>query len=48
MYGREKKLSKPKTQKIIRNSFTLRKKKGIKDRINRDIWTLYETKQEKN
>ena len=49
MYGKEKKLSKPKAQnkiKNIRNLFILKKKK-IKDRIIRDIWTLFETENEK-
>ena len=51
MYGRGKKLSKPKIQnKIsnIRNPFILKKeKKEIKDRIIRDVWTLFERKKEK-
>ena len=50
MYGKEKKLSKPKAQnkiKNIRNLFILKKKKKIKDRIIRDIWTLFETENEK-
>ena len=51
MYGRGKKLSKPKTQnKIsnIRNPFILKKeKKEIKNRIIRDVWILFETKKEK-
>ena len=56
MYGRGKKLSKPKKQnKIssIRNRFTLKEKKNeiidrrIKDRIIRDIFTLFETEEEK-
>ena len=56
MYGRGKKLSKPKTQnKIssIRNRFTLKEKKNeiinrrINDRIIRDILTLFETEEEK-
>ena len=49
VYGKEKKLSKPKAQnkiKNIRNLFILKKKK-IKDRIIRDIWTLFETENEK-
>ena len=41
VYGRGKKLIKPKTQNI-RNPFILKKKK-YKDRIIRDIWTLFET-----
>ena len=56
MYGRGKKLSKPKKQnKIssIRNRFTLKEKKNeiidrrIKDRIIRDIFKLFETEEEK-
>ena len=48
VYGRGKKLSKPKTQNI-RNFFILKKKKEkeIKDRIIRDIWTLFKTEEEK-
>ena len=50
VYEREKKLIKPNTQnKInsIRNPFTLKKKKKeIKYRIIRDIWTLFLTKRE--
>ena len=47
VYGRGKNLSKPKTQNI-RNSFTLKKKeKEIKGRMIRDIWTLFETEEEK-
>ena len=44
MYGRGKKLSKPKTQNINKNPF---KKKEIKDRINRDIWRLFEREKKK-
>ena len=47
MYGRGKKLSKPKRQNKIRNPFILKKKKKIKDRIIRDIWTLFEIEEEK-
>ena len=51
VYGRGKKLSKPKTQnKInsIRNPFILKKKtKEIKNVIIRDIWTLFETEKRK-
>ena len=48
MYGRGKKTkNKPRTQSI-RNPFILKKKKiEIKDRIIRDIWTLFETEEEK-
>ena len=58
--GRGKKLSKPKIQhKInsIRNPFLLKKKikkkeeiinRIIKDRIIRDIWTPFETEEDKN
>ena len=46
VYGRGKKLSKPKTQNI-RNYFILKKKKKIKDRMIRDICTLFETEEEK-
>ena len=44
MYGREKKLSKPKTENI-RKSFILEKSK-IKDRIIRYIWALFEGEEE--
>ena len=49
MYGRGNKLSKPKIQNIIRNPFILKKTekeiidKIIKDRIIRDVWTLFDT-----
>ena len=47
MYGRRKKLSKPNTQNI-RDPFILKKKKKeVKDRVIRDIWTLFETEEEK-
>ena len=47
MYFGGKKLTKPKTQNR-RNPFLLkRRKKEIKDRIIRDIWTLFETEKEK-
>ena len=46
MYGRGKKLSKPKTQNKIGYPFIL-KKRDIKDRIIWDIWTLFETEEEK-
>ena len=48
MYGRGRKTkNKPRTQNI-RNPFILKKKKiEIKDRIIRDIWTLFETEEEK-
>ena len=48
MYGGGKKLSKPKTQ-TTRNPFLLLKKKEkeIKDRIIRDISTLFKTVGEK-
>ena len=51
VYGRVKKQSKPKTQnKIsnIRNSFILKRKKNIKDRIIRGIRTLFELEEEKD
>ena len=42
-----KKLSKPKIQNI-RNPFILKNKQTeIKDRIIREIWTLFETEEEK-
>ena len=44
MYGREKKLSKPKEENI-RKSFILEKSK-IKDRIIRYIWALFEAEEE--
>ena len=48
MYGRGKKLTKPKT-KEIRNPFILKekKKKKIKNRIITDTWILFETEEEK-
>ena len=47
MYGGGNKLSKPKTQNT-RNPFLLKKKKiEIKVRTIRDIWTLFETEEEK-
>ena len=46
MYGRGKKLSKSKRQNKIINHFILKKKKKeIKDKIIRGIWTLYETEK---
>ena len=48
VYGRGKKLSKPKTQNKIRNPYILqKKKKEIKDWTIRDIWTLFETEEVK-
>ena len=50
MYRRGKKLCKPKTQnKInnIRNPFILKKKKKIKDRVIRDIRTLFQKEKKK-
>ena len=45
MYGRGKKLSKPKIQN--RNRYILKKKKKeIKDRILKDIGTLFEIEEE--
>ena len=46
VYGRGKKLSKPKAQNI-RNPFISKSKKEIKDRIIINIWTLFETEEEK-
>ena len=48
VYGRGKKLSKPKSQNI-RNPSILKKqkKKEVKDRIIRNIWTPFETEEEK-
>ena len=47
VYGRGKKLSKSKKQNKIINHFILKKKKKeIKDKIIRGIWTLYETEKE--
>ena len=47
MYRRGKKLRKPWTQNI-RNPFISEKKtKKIKDRLIRDIWTLFETEEGK-
>ena len=45
LYGRGKKLSKPKSQNI--RIFLYRKRKKIKDRMIRDIWALLETKEDK-
>ena len=45
--NRRKKLSKPKTQNKIRNPFILKNINKIKDRIIRDILTLYETEKGK-
>ena len=48
VYGRGKKLSKPKTQNKIGNPYILqKKKKEIKDWTIRDIWTLFETEEVK-
>ena len=46
MYGRRKKLTKPKTENKIINPFILKKKEN-KDRIIRDVRALYETEKEK-
>ena len=47
VYGGGKKLTKPKSQNT-RNAFLLKKKKKkIKDRIIREIWTLFKQKKEK-
>ena len=46
VYGRGKKLCKPKTPKI-RNPFVSKKKKKIEDRIITDISTLFEKEEEK-
>ena len=43
--GEEKKLSKPKTQSI--GTLFILEKKEIKDIIIRDIWTHFETEEEK-
>ena len=44
VHERGKKFIKPKTQNKVRNPFILKKKKKeIKDRLIRDIWTLFET-----
>ena len=45
MYGTGKKLSKPRKQNI-KKSFISEENKKIKDRIIRDIRTLFETEQE--
>ena len=50
VYGRGKKVTKAKSQnKVnrIRNPLILKKKRRIKDRIIRDISTLFETEKEK-
>ena len=46
VYGRGKKLRKPKTQNI-RKPFILENNKKNKDRIIRDIQTLFETEEKK-
>ena len=48
VYGRGKKLSKPKAENKNRNLFILKRiKKEIKDRIIRNIWTYFETEEVK-
>ena len=48
MYGRGRKTKNKSRTQNIRNPFILKKKKiEIKDRIIRDIWTLFETEEEK-
>ena len=47
VYGRGKKLSKPKKQNIKRPFISEGNKEKNKDRIIRDIWTLFDTEEEK-
>ena len=47
MYGREKKLNKPRKQKIKKPFISKKNKEKIKDRIIIDIWKLFETEEEK-
>ena len=47
MYGRGKKLSKIRKQNIKKPFISEEKKEKVKDRIIRDIWKLFETKEEK-
>ena len=47
VYGRGKKLSKPKRQNIKKLFILEEKQKIIKDRIIRDIWTLFDTEEKK-
>ena len=46
VYGRGRNLSKPRKQEI-KNPFISEENKKIKHRIIRDIWTLFETEEEK-
>ena len=46
VYGRVRNLSKKRKQKI-KNPFISEENKKIKHRIIRDIWTLFETEEEK-
>ena len=47
MYGREKKLNKPRKQNIKKPFISKKNKEKIKDRIIIDIWKLFETEEEK-
>ena len=48
MYGKGKKLRKPKTQNIrLKILLYFKRKKQIKNRIVRGIWALFETKEKK-
>ena len=45
VYGRRKKLSKPKKQNIKKSFVSEEDKEKIKDRIIRDIWTIFDTEE---
>ena len=45
MYGREKKLNKPRKQNIKKPFISKKNKEKIKDRIIIDIWKLFETEE---
>ena len=47
MYGKRMKLSKPKKQNIKKPFISEENKEKIKDRIFRDIWTLFIAEEEK-
>ena len=47
MYGTGKKLRKPRNQNSKKSFISEENKEKIKDRIIRDIWALFETKEEK-
>ena len=47
VYGRRKKLSKPRKQKLKKPFISEENKQKIKDQIIKDIWKLFETEEEK-